>query len=122
MLLRNDAINCFNGIFIARMLNQTLGSKYTYGRMGNAKTIIREQVLLPIKESGSPDWQFMEDFIREREAIQVERCREFLTKRIASIERERVITIPESLSRYRKRRGRRSAYRISLTASDVANA
>lgn len=89
MLLRNDAINCFNGIFIARMLNQTLGSKYTYGRMGNAKTIIREQVLLPIKESGGPDWQFMEDYIREREAVQVERCREFLMKRIADIERER---------------------------------
>ena len=124
MLLRNDAINCFNGIFIARMLNQTLGSKYTYGRMGNAKTIIREQVLLPIKESSSPDWQFMEDYIREREAIQVERCREFLTKRIPSIERERerLITIPVSLSHYRRRRGRRSAYRISLTASNVANA
>lgn len=89
MLLRNEAINCYNGIFIARMLNQTLGSKYTYGRMGNAKTIIREQVLLPINESGSPDWQFMEDYIREREAIQVDCCRKFLMKRIADIERER---------------------------------
>ena len=31
----------------------------------------------------------MEDYIREREAIQVQRCREFLIKRIVSIERER---------------------------------
>lgn len=95
MLLRNEAINCYNGIFIARMLNQTLGSKYTYGRMGNAKTIIREQMLLPINESGSPDWQFMEDYIREREAIQVDRCREFLMKRIADIERERERVKPD---------------------------
>ncbi len=89
MLLRNEAINCFNGVFVARMLSHTLGSKYTYGRMGNAKTILREQLLLPTDEAGDPDWQFMEDYIREREAIQVQRCRSFLMKRIASIERER---------------------------------
>lgn len=45
--------------------------------------------MLPIDESGNPDRQFMEDYIHEREAIQVERCRKFLMKRIASIERER---------------------------------
>lgn len=90
MLLRNEIINCYSGIFTARMLTQTLGSKYTYGRMGNSKTIIREQLLLPANELGNPDWQFMEDYIREREVIQVERCREFLMKRITDIEeRER---------------------------------
>lgn len=90
MLLRNEIINCYSGIFTARMLTQTLGSKYTYGRMGNSKTIIREQLLLPANELGNPDWQFMEDYIREREVIQVERCREFLMKRITVIEeRER---------------------------------
>ena len=31
----------------------------------------------------------MENYIREREAAQIERCREFLMKRIADIERER---------------------------------
>ena len=45
--------------------------------------------MLPVDEAGNPDWQFMEDYISEREAIQVERCREFLMKRIALIERER---------------------------------
>ena len=89
MLLRSDALNPFTGIFIARMLTQTLGAKYTYGRMGNAKTILREQLLLPVDMLGEPDWKFMEDYIRERETAQVERCREFLMKRIAGIERER---------------------------------
>lgn len=89
MLLRSDALNSRTGIFIARMLAQTLGAKYTYGRMGNAKTILREQFLLPVGMLGEPDWKFMEDYIREREAAQIERCREFLMKRIADIERER---------------------------------
>lgn len=90
MLLRSDVLNSFTGVFIARMLTQTLGAKYTYGRMGNSKTILREQLLLPVNMLGEPDWKFMEDYIREREAAQAERCREFLMKRIADIERERV--------------------------------
>ena len=90
MLLRSDVLNSYTGVFIARMLTQTLGAKYTYGRMGNSKTILREQLLLPVDMLGEPDWKFMEDYIREREAAQAERCREFLMKRIADIERERV--------------------------------
>lgn len=45
--------------------------------------------MLPIDESSDPDWQFMEDYIREREAIQIEHCCEFLMKRTSDIERER---------------------------------
>lgn len=46
--------------------------------------------MLPTDMLGEPDWQFMEDYIREREEMLIGRCREFLTKRITSIERERV--------------------------------
>lgn len=63
---------------------------FGHGRSISLKRLNLLRVMLPIDESSNPDWQFMEDYIREREAIQVQRCREFLMKRIASIERERV--------------------------------
>lgn len=88
MLLRSEKINGFNGRFVARMLMQTLSAKYTYGRMGNSKTVVRERFMLPI-DAAEPDWQFMEDYIREREIMQVERCRDFLKHRLDEIERER---------------------------------
>lgn len=62
---------------------------FGHGRSISLKRLNLLRVMLPIDESGNPDWQFMEDYINEREAIQVERCRKFLMKRIASIERER---------------------------------
>lgn len=74
----------------------TLGkqaSNFNFNREINDQRIQGMQVMLPIDTLGNPDWKFMEDYIREREAIQVERCREFLMKRAADIEieRERVI-------------------------------
>lgn len=62
---------------------------FGHGRSISLKRLNLLRVMLPIDESSNPDWQFMEDYIRGREAIQVQRCREFLMKRIASIERER---------------------------------
>lgn len=62
---------------------------FGHGRSISLKRLNLLRVLLPIDESSNPDWQFMEDYIREREAIQVQRCREFLMKRTAGIERER---------------------------------
>lgn len=75
-------------LFIVAALSKQ-ASNFNFNREINDQRIQGMQVMLPVDGLGAPDWQFMEDYISEREAIQVERCREFLTKRIASIERER---------------------------------
>lgn len=90
LLLRSNRMTRNSGQFVARALEQTLKAKYTYGRMGNSKTIEREKFMLPVDDTEEPDWEFMEDYVREREAAQVERCREFLARRLEEIERERV--------------------------------
>ena len=63
-------------------------AKFNYGYKFNATRMKRQRIMLPIDAYGEPDWKFMENYIREREAAQVQRCREFLMKRIADIERE----------------------------------
>lgn len=65
-MLYNPDINKYSGLFISRMIRQTC-SKYSYGKMGNQESIKRERIMLPIDESGNPDYAFMEQYIRERE-------------------------------------------------------
>ncbi len=62
---------------------------FGHGRSISLKRLNLLRVMLPIDESSNPDWQFMEDYIREREAIQIEHCCEFLMKRTSDIESER---------------------------------
>ena len=88
LMLRSSLMNNYNGRFIARMVSQTC-SKYTYGHMGNIKSIERERIMLPINSCGKPDWQFMEEYIKERETALIKRLRSFLNQRIAERERER---------------------------------
>lgn len=66
LLLYNEKINKYSGLFIARMISQTC-SKYHYGNMGSQERIKREKVMLPIDEQCEPDYAFMEQYIKERE-------------------------------------------------------
>ena len=45
--------------------------KYSFNREINDKRIQREKILLPVNSDGLPDWQFMEDFIKQKEQKQI---------------------------------------------------
>ena len=58
----NKELNVYNGLFIATVLCQER-PKYSFGRKW--KTHLRETVInLPQTSDGSPDWVFMEQYIR----------------------------------------------------------
>jgi len=61
LMLRNNTLNLFRGEFMARMIQQTC-SKYNYGHMGNKDSIKRERVMLPVTDSGEPDYEYMEQY------------------------------------------------------------
>lgn len=62
---------------------------FSYGYKFKKERMVRQRIMLPIDSNGRPDWKFMEDYVREREAVQVERCRDFLMRHLVEIERER---------------------------------
>ena len=66
LMLYNPNMNKYSGLFISRMIRQTC-SKYSYGKMGSQESIKRERIMLPVDESGNPDYAFMEQYIKERE-------------------------------------------------------
>ena len=65
LMLYTDNINLYSGQFIAKMISNTCACKYTYGHMGNKDGIRRERIMLPIDEDNKPDYQFMEDYVKE---------------------------------------------------------
>jgi hypothetical protein len=64
-------------------------SKYAYGYKFNEKRMNKQSILLPVVDSNAlnvePDWDFMEEYIREREMLIIEKYREH----VAAVERER---------------------------------
>lgn len=61
--LKNESMNIFVYLFIASITNR-LSDKYNFNREINDKRISRETILLPINEQGKPDYDFMEQYIR----------------------------------------------------------
>lgn len=58
-------MNKYNGIFMARAINNTT-SKYQYGHMATSDGIKRDRVLLPIDAQGQPDYDYMEQYVKNK--------------------------------------------------------
>lgn len=67
----NANLNKYNGLFITAVADKIRG-KYNFGYKRNQHRLNKEKLCLPILSDGNPDWQFMEDFMRqiERDKIQ----------------------------------------------------
>lgn len=61
-----DFLNEYNAIFLTVILNLEK-FKYSYGRVVTNNKIAETVLKLPITELGDPDWQFMEDYIKQFE-------------------------------------------------------
>lgn len=81
LLLYNNNLNRYSGLFISRMIRQTC-SKYCYGKMGNQESIKREKIMLPVDEHDKPDYAFMEQYIKERERQLIQKYKNFIGKNI----------------------------------------
>ena len=62
IILRNDNLNEFNGLFISTVLSKVC-NKYSYNNMANKDSIKSEVIKLPYKMD-NPDWDYMEKYIR----------------------------------------------------------
>ena len=85
LMLYRDGINLYTGQFIARMVANTCSGKYTYGHMGNKDSIKRERIMLPVTDAGEPDYQFMEDYIRELMDRKYKQYQDYVQKQMAAL-------------------------------------
>lgn len=62
----NENLNRYIGLFIVAVADKVRG-KYNFGYKRNQKRLNKETLHLPINSDGLPDWQFMEDFMKQIE-------------------------------------------------------
>ena len=66
---RNRHLNKFNGMFISTVAD-TVRGKYNFGYKRNELRLKNETLTLPINKEGKPNWQFMEDYIKQEMKVQ----------------------------------------------------
>ena len=64
--LKSDELSKYSYIFIATIVRR-LEEKYSFNREINDMRINKEKILLPVNEQKTPDYAFMEQYIKERE-------------------------------------------------------
>lgn len=67
----NKNLNCYNGLFITTVAD-TIRGKYNFGYKRNQNRLSKEKLRLPVDSGGLPDWQFMENFIKQIENNKIE--------------------------------------------------
>ena len=63
LVLRYPAINQYNALFLCTILQKD-GYRYSYGRTLSKANFLQTRIKLPVTPAGTPDWQFMEDYIK----------------------------------------------------------
>lgn len=66
-------------LFIVTVLKQ-LRSKYSYATQVRPQRLAHEKIMLPINTEGTPDWDFMHDYMYERERPKIRVLIKHLTK------------------------------------------
>lgn len=62
--LSSENIDQYIGVFIVGILDQIVKKKYNYGYGATLTRIKNLEIPLPITPNGSPDWEFMSDYIK----------------------------------------------------------
>ncbi|CDF98458.1 restriction endonuclease subunit S [Avibacterium paragallinarum] len=86
--LKLERPNKYVYLFLASIIKR-LEEKYSFNREINDKRIQREKILLPINDNTEPDWQFMEDFIRQLEKNKIETILKYYNTMINNEKSER---------------------------------
>lgn len=82
--LKREGLNKYHYLFLACVINR-LAEKYNFNREINDLRISREKILLPIGDDGEPDYDFMEQYIKERESQMRSHYMEYCKKQIVVI-------------------------------------
>ena len=78
----NKNLNKYNAMFITTVADRIRG-KYNFGYKRSAQRLAKEILTLPVTPEGTPDWQYMESYMRHIESQQIVKYLQHYTKYIA---------------------------------------
>ncbi|MDR2934181.1 MAG: restriction endonuclease subunit S [Rickettsiales bacterium] len=63
LVLRNENVNQFIGLFLSSIFNKIIHDKYSYSHTLGKEAFAIEIIKLPVDKNGNPDWKYMNDYI-----------------------------------------------------------
>lgn len=84
---RNKHLNKFNGMFISTVAD-TVRGKYNFGYKRNELRLKNETLTLPINKEGNPNWQFMEDYIKQEMKAQTRKMVSYYKSQLIKLHSE----------------------------------
>ena len=87
LILRNDQnLNKYVAIYLSSLINNYLIDKgYGYGYPVGLKRILRNKLVLPLDSNDNPNWQFMEDYIKQEIKTQSKKIESYYENKLESI-------------------------------------
>lgn len=79
-----DWLNPYTGLFFVAAQDM-IEHKYSHGYKRNAQHLKGDRVMLPVNDDGQPDYQFMEDYIRELMDTKKKQYRGYVKQRLAEL-------------------------------------
>ena len=74
LVLRNEILNKDISKFLISIINNYLISKgFGYGYPVGLNRVIKNKLMLPVDSQGQPNWQFMEDYIKQEQKQQAQK-------------------------------------------------
>ena len=63
LYIKNGTFNRYTALFVSSVISKDR-YRWAYGRKWRPERMIKSKIMLPSNEDGTPDWQFMEDYIK----------------------------------------------------------
>ncbi len=83
--LKSQNINKFTGLFFITCLYKNIKECFSYANGAIPERVMRKSIMLPITDTGEPDYQFMEDYIHEMIASKKKQYRRYVKNRLAKL-------------------------------------
>ena len=77
-------INKYTGLFVASILCR-FKEKYTFGYGRTENRLRKDKVFLPIDSKGQPNWEFMEDYMRQIEKEKIQKAIKYYEYKIKDL-------------------------------------
>lgn len=85
-------LNPYTGIFFV-VAQDMIEHKYSHGYKRNTQHLKGDRVMLPVTDTGEPDYQFMEDYIRELMERKYKQYQDYAKKQIAALADKRYVNL-----------------------------
>lgn len=85
--LINDKISPRAKIFITTCINQN-SLKYSYGNQFRQDNADNDKIMLPVNSNGEPNYEFMEEYIKEKELKLKQEYKTYIKNRVAQLQKK----------------------------------